>query len=179
MSTLFSESLVAVPNYISSVLRNFHPVNIAISALVLELLTDFIWRTEDSEQVVAQLQLYRSEFGYTWPLQIFLETLANSNNLLMVFYLLRFINELLASFISEDQMRQLKKELKQNRYEIILESVKNRIAGKWYKLEYCTFEYVQRRIFEYKGEMHKELPFVVEKQNEMIGFDSLIHAIVE
>lgn len=43
-----------------------------------------------------------------------------------------------------------KRELKQNRYEIVLETIRARVEDKWYKLEYCTFEYVQRRIFEYK-----------------------------
>lgn len=133
-SGLFSEALVDVPNYTSSILKNFHPINIGISSLVLELLTDYIWRTEDSEQVVAQMQLYRSEFGYTWALQAFLETLAHSNNIVMVFYLLRFINELLASFINEEQTLKIKRELRHNRYEIILQTIKSRIAEKWYKL---------------------------------------------
>lgn len=83
-------------------------------------------------------------------MQIFTETLVNTNNILMVFHLVRFINELLASFVEDDKMMKFKRELKQNRYEIILETVRARIEDKWYRLDYCTFEYVQRRIFEYK-----------------------------
>jgi hypothetical protein len=52
----------------------------------------------------------------------------------MVYHVLRFMNELLASFVEDDKMMKFKRELKQNRYEIILETVKSRIEDRWYKL---------------------------------------------
>jgi len=73
-------------------MRNFHPVNITITAFVLELLTDFIWRTEDSEQMLEQLSNCRKDFEDGWSLKIFTDTLINTNNILMVYYLLRFMN---------------------------------------------------------------------------------------
>jgi len=136
-----------MPTYLASIMRNFHPINIAITAFVLELLTDFIWRTEDSEQALEQLRNCRKDFEDGWSLKVFTDTLINTNNILMVYYLLRFMNELLASFVDNDKLLKFKRELRQNRYEIILETVKSRIEDRWYRLEYCTFEYVQRRIF--------------------------------
>lgn len=91
------------------ILRNFHPVNIAISAYVLELLTDYIWRTDDSERALEQLKSVRRVAEGEWSLIIFTETLINTNNILMVFYVLKFINELLASFVDDEEMIKFKK----------------------------------------------------------------------
>lgn len=92
----------------------------------------------------------RKEYEDGWSLKVFTDTLINTNNILMVYYILRFMNELLASFVEDDKLLKFKRELRQNRYEIILDTIKSRIEDRWYRPEYCTFEYVQRRIFEYK-----------------------------
>jgi len=90
-------------------MRNFHPINIAITAFVLELLTDYIWRTEDSEQALEQLRSCRKDFEDGWSLKMFTETLINTNNILMVYYVLRFMNELLASFVEDDKLLKFKR----------------------------------------------------------------------
>lgn len=109
VSIAFAEAVQKVPNYVVIILRNFHPVNIAISAYVLELLTDYIWRTDDSERALEQLKSVRRVAEGEWSLIIFTETLINTNNILMVFYVLKFINELLASFVDDEEMIKFKK----------------------------------------------------------------------
>ena len=41
---------------------------------------------------------------------------------------------------------------------MVLETIANRLDEQYYKIEYCTFEYIFRRIFEYKnkGELMSE-----------------------
>lgn len=119
--------------------------------MVLELLTDFVWRTEDSDLVVAELRVSHSCFGYREPILLLLEVVASSDNLLMVLGVVRFINALLASFIEDEKLRAMRKWLREHRYELILDDVRNRILQHGYKLEHCTFEWVQRRIYEWKG----------------------------
>lgn len=34
---------------------------------------------------------------------------------------------------------------------MILVTIKTRIEQKWYQIEYCTFDYIHRRLFDYKS----------------------------
>ena len=57
----------------------------------------------------------------------------------------------MSSFIEDEKTLKLKHELKTNRFEMILWTIRSRIEQKWYRIEYCTFDYIHRRLFEYKS----------------------------
>ena len=88
---------------------------------------------------------------YSWLMAPFTDTLISTNNIIMVLHILRFINEFVGSLIDDEKVMRLKHELRRNRYEMVLVTIRNRIEQKWYQMDYCTFEYMHMRLFEYKS----------------------------
>ena len=72
-----------------------------------------------------------------------------TDNILMVYYHLKFINEILVATVNEKQKESLKDEMMNVKYGIIVENIKARLEDGFYKLESCTFTHVHQQIFRF------------------------------
>ena len=67
----------------------------------------------------------------------------------MVYYNLKFINELMAAVIEEDMKQKLKESLSTVKYGLILDSVKLRLEQNYYVIENDTFIAMHQKLFKY------------------------------
>lgn len=60
--------------------------------------------------------MYRKFHSYSWTMEPFTDTLISTNNIMMVYHILKFINEFMGSMIEDDKIVKFKQELKRNRF---------------------------------------------------------------
>lgn len=94
--------VATIPDYPIILLRAYHPVNISVTAYVLLMLQDYSWKVE-SASILATLRRFQEEGGYASFLQPFAETIFDTNNILMCYYNLRFVNEVLISIVDDTE----------------------------------------------------------------------------
>lgn len=72
-SSTYIQAVGNCPHYVRSIMKNFHPININISAHVIHLLQTYIWKSEDeSDQAFLALKKWNDGYGVeVWPFQIF------------------------------------------------------------------------------------------------------------
>lgn len=87
-------------DYGNIIMDTFHPVCTPVAAYCLSLLEDYIWRAEESKTVFTVLKEYAAKESYSSFLSPFVETLETSSNVLTVFYILKFVNELMGATVS-------------------------------------------------------------------------------
>jgi hypothetical protein len=57
------------------IIQAYHPINVGVTAYVLSLLEDYMWRTEDTKSIFDVLKDYAKQENYENYLQPFSETL--------------------------------------------------------------------------------------------------------
>jgi hypothetical protein len=82
--------------------RAFHPINVAVTAYVLLMLIDYSWKAEESCPIIDVLEKFKLENNSNSLLQPFAECIYETDNILMCYYNLKFINQLLASIVDDD-----------------------------------------------------------------------------
>ena len=95
------------------------------------------------------LKEYCKKESNNYFLQHFSETLENTNNILMVYYNLKFINELLVATVDESERETLREEMINVKYSIIIENIKGRLEEGFYKIDVCSFASVYTQINKY------------------------------
>lgn len=88
-------------DYTAILLRAYHPVNVAVTAYVLMMLQDYSWKVENGVSIIETLREFQKESGLKSFLDPFVETIYETSNILMCFYNLRFINEMLISIVDD------------------------------------------------------------------------------
>lgn len=81
-----------LPEYTIILMRAYHPVNVAVTAYVLLMLQDYNWKVENGVSMLETLRAYQAENQLKSFLDPFVEAIYETNNILMCFYNLRFIN---------------------------------------------------------------------------------------
>ena len=74
----------------------------------------------------------------------------------MCFYNLRFINEALISIVDDDERKEFEEELRNIRYELLIEDIKSKLQENFYKIDFCTFIYVSQSIYKHATKNKKE-----------------------
>ena len=97
----YKEHIAKLPNYLNTIIKAYHPINVAVTAYSLSLFEDYLWKVEDEASVIKALKETRDTKEDSF-LQRFADTLGNTDNILMVYYNIKFINELIAAVIQED-----------------------------------------------------------------------------
>ena len=67
----------------------------------------------------------------------------------MIFYILKFVNEVMGATVSEKDRIILREEMANTKYSFIIEQVKLRLEEGFYKLENSTFINVSQQIYKY------------------------------
>jgi hypothetical protein len=83
--------IVSVNTYLDTIIKAYHPINVAVSAYALSLFEDYVWKAEDGQNIIQVLKRTTPTKDQSF-LQRFANTIDNSNNILMVYYNLKFIN---------------------------------------------------------------------------------------
>jgi hypothetical protein len=99
--------------------------------------------------IIETMKNYQAENELKSFLDPFVETIYETNNILMCFYNLRFINEMIISIVDENDKGVFEAELHLQRYELLIEDVKNKLQENYYKSESCTFQAVSQQIYKY------------------------------
>ena len=78
-------------------------MNAAVTAYVLSLLEEYVWKVDDGESIIEVLkktteQPKKSHDKISY-LQRFVDIIDTSDNILMVYYNMKFINEMIAAVI--------------------------------------------------------------------------------
>ena len=73
----------------------------------------------------------------------------------MCFYNLRFINEILISIIDEEEKNEFEDELRNIRYEWLIEDIKSKLEENHFKIEFCTFIHVSQAVYKYASTRKK------------------------
>jgi hypothetical protein len=96
-------TIAGIRDYAIILLRAYHPVNIAVTAYVMLMLQDYSWKVENSLTLMESLKLFKEENGHASVLEPFAETIYNTDNILVCYYSLRFINEILISIVDDEE----------------------------------------------------------------------------
>ena len=123
----FFTSIEKNEKYAEIILSAYHPIHVGVTSYVLSLLEDYIWRCEENKNLFYFLKSYAKQEKYTYYLQPFAETLDTTDNILMVYYHLKFINEILVATVNEKQKESLKDEMMNVKYGVIVENIKAKL----------------------------------------------------
>lgn len=129
----YFQVVATIPDYPIILLRAYHPVNVSVTAYVLLMLQDYSWKVE-SASILATLRRFQEEGGWGSFLQPFAETIFETNNILMCYYNLRFVNEVLISIVDDTEKEEFLQELHTQRYDMLIEDVKTKLQEGHFKL---------------------------------------------
>jgi hypothetical protein len=139
--------VATIADYPLILLRGYHSVNVSVTAYVLMMLQDYSWKVE-SGSILQTLQRFQGECGLKSFLDPFVETIYETNNILMCYYNMRFINELLISIVDDNEKAVFEQELHMQRYELLIEDVKTKLQENHFRIEHCTFQAVSQQIYK-------------------------------
>ena len=145
-----------IEDYTLILLRGFHPVNVAVTAYVLMMLQDYAWKVENSRTLFESLNLYKEECKHSSVLEPFVEAIYETDNILMCYYNMRFINEVLISMVDDSEKASFEEELRVQKYELLIEDIKGKLQENYYKIEYCTFISVSQKIYKFATQSKKK-----------------------
>lgn len=58
--------------------------------------------------------------------------------------------------MDDDERNEFEQELRNIRYELLIEEIKSKLQENYYKLEYCTFIYVNQAIYKFASKSKKD-----------------------
>ncbi|CAD8111897.1 unnamed protein product [Paramecium sonneborni] len=154
-----SDDLASIPGAFRIIFANFHPVHIEMSCLVLEIFAGengLIYK-DNVDDILESFAFYRKDHSLKYRLEIFVRTIYQSDNIMMVVNILGFLrniqphikNELESSVISPYN------------FAAILKLIEQRINE--YNIDACTYESIQNKLIKYQSIDHffkKKSPFV-------------------
>lgn len=108
-----------------------------------------MWRAEEGDHIVKILESFRLDQNHESFLSPFADTINESDNILMVYYNMKFINELIASVIEEDKKDLLKQNLNFVKYGYVLDGIKAKLEQNYFNLDNTTFISMHQKIFKY------------------------------
>ena len=65
----FYSTIDSIENYGNMIIQAYHPINVGVTAYVLSLLEDYMWRTEDTKSIFDVLKDYAKQENYENYLQ--------------------------------------------------------------------------------------------------------------
>lgn len=142
-------AVAEVPDYARILLRAYHPVNVAVTAYVLMMLQDYAWKVEESVSVVEAMEAWKEETGAKSMLEAFAQCIYETDNILMCCYNLRFINEILISIVDDEEKARFEENLREIRYELLIEDIKSKLQENFYRIENCSFISVNQKIYKH------------------------------
>ncbi|CAD8195705.1 unnamed protein product [Paramecium pentaurelia] len=145
-----SDDLASIPGSFRIIFANFHPVHIEMSCLVLEIFAGengLIYK-DNVEDILESFAFYRKDHSLKYRLEIFVRTIFQSDNIMMVVNILGFLrniqphirNELESSIISPYN------------FTAILKLIEQRINE--YNIDACTYESIQNKLIKYQNIDH-------------------------
>jgi hypothetical protein len=83
--------IMRVEDSASTILFCFHPVHPEVTMLCLKVMRFYLRTPEGVKLLFAALERYNQEYGWSYRLQLFIEAIRNSCNVIMLFIILDFL----------------------------------------------------------------------------------------
>ncbi|CAD8122400.1 unnamed protein product [Paramecium sonneborni] len=154
-----SDDLASIPGAFRIIFANFHPVHIEMSCLVLEIFAGengLIYK-DNVDDILESFAYYRKDHSLKYRLEVFVRTVYQSDNIMMVVNILGFLRNI---------QPHIKNELETStiapyNFASILKLIEQRINE--YSIDACTYESIQNKLIKYQGIEHyfkQKSPFV-------------------
>lgn len=96
--------MLQTPTLAYQIMKNFNPEYVELCTSSLEILNAFCWISNEGHSMVMDaINEYKFDKGFKYPFQAFIDSLKAEKNIILIEYIITFINTLIESQLEEEE----------------------------------------------------------------------------